>query len=331
MDAPSTIDYLGKVDWTELTGNIPSWAPGSMRLSSEQAETLRLLKLHGSLNWYWTPGDTAGSTIARRMLPGTYGEPVEYVEEDRRRELPGRVPFIVPPTATKSSYYTTPLARELWTQASDRILSSSRIFFVGYSLPITDATVGNMLAPALRDPSRPIVIADVAPDGIRDRLVRLGANPESIAVIDPAAVQGPVSLLATAHSEQLSADAFGDLSGDAREPLLAVSWGNTAHAAVTGVSVDADAVILEVEPPASNLLVALRRRNAGDPRPTALNELIATRQGRVRLLVQQVSGVRQPVISSGHFPMEVGETSSWHLFQALGSPVTPRSSGPRIA
>jgi hypothetical protein len=241
------------------------------------------------------------------------------------------VPFIVPPTATKSSYYTTPLARELWTQASDRILTSSRIFFVGYSLPITDATVGNMLAPALKDPSRPIVIADMAPDGIRNRLVRLGANPESISVIDPAALQEPVSLLATAHSEQLSADAFGVLSGDAGEQPLAVSWGNGAHAAVTGLSVDAGAIILEIEAPSSNLLVALRRRTASDPQPTALNELLATRQGPTRLLVRHPSGAMQPAISAGPFPMEVGETSSCYLFHALGSPVPPRPSFPPSA
>jgi hypothetical protein len=42
---------FNNVSWVELTGNLPPWAPGSFRIGAEQVETLRLLKLHGSLNW----------------------------------------------------------------------------------------------------------------------------------------------------------------------------------------------------------------------------------------------------------------------------------------
>jgi len=78
----------------------------------------RLLKLHGSLNWYWNPGDESGASVARRDLPGVYGTPLHYTDDDRRRQLPGRGPLIVPPSATKSLYYRNPITREMWQQAA---------------------------------------------------------------------------------------------------------------------------------------------------------------------------------------------------------------------
>jgi len=141
------------VYWAEITGNVPSWPPGSMRLAAEKAHTLRLLKLHGSLNWYWSPGDPAGVSIARRDLPGIFDAPQPYNEDDRRRELPGRVPFVVPPSAVKSSYYRNPLIREIWQQAAVALRTATRIFLIGYSLPPSDLTFANMLIDSLNPPA----------------------------------------------------------------------------------------------------------------------------------------------------------------------------------
>lgn len=57
------------VSWTEITGDVPNWPAGAARLGATRADTFRLLKLHGSLNWYWSPGDQTGATVARRALP----------------------------------------------------------------------------------------------------------------------------------------------------------------------------------------------------------------------------------------------------------------------
>jgi len=57
------------VFWTEIRGDVPSWPPGLAYLAADKAHTLRLLKLHGSLNWYWVPRDASGVSIARRDLP----------------------------------------------------------------------------------------------------------------------------------------------------------------------------------------------------------------------------------------------------------------------
>jgi hypothetical protein len=137
------------VAWTEVIGDVPNWPAGSARLAAVPAKTFRLLKLHGSSNWYWTPGDTSGVSLARRSLPGRWGQPAPYTEEERRRELPGREPFVVPPSATKSAFYRNPISRELWRQAGDALRAATRVAFLGYSLPLTDLTVANMIASSL--------------------------------------------------------------------------------------------------------------------------------------------------------------------------------------
>jgi len=91
------------VFWTEVIGDAPSWAPGSLRLAAERADTFRLLKLHGSLNWYWSPADPTGVSMARRVLPGVWVPPSRTTSGNagascpagcrswfRRRYRPGR-------------------------------------------------------------------------------------------------------------------------------------------------------------------------------------------------------------------------------------------------
>ena len=93
-----------------------------------RADSFRLLKLHGSLSWYWSPGDATGATLQRWRLPGTFGHPIEDEAEDRRRVLPGRVPFIVPPAALKSEHLKSPIVRELWRRADESFRQASASF-----------------------------------------------------------------------------------------------------------------------------------------------------------------------------------------------------------
>ncbi|MHB1173142.1 MAG: hypothetical protein ACYCZY_11765, partial [Lacisediminihabitans sp.] len=133
--------------------------------------TFRLLKMHGSLNWYWTPGDQSGATITRGKLPGTFGHPDTLSEADRQRWLPGREPFLVPPAALKSSYYANPITKEIWRQAFRALKEASRVTFLGYSLPQTDLSVTGMISESFNDAAdRDIDIVDLAPDSIRERV-----------------------------------------------------------------------------------------------------------------------------------------------------------------
>jgi len=167
------------VAWTEVTGNVPGWPAGATRAGASPVETFRLLKLHGSLNWFWTPGDMTGLSVARRQLPGTFTAPQPYTEDDRCRQLPARVPFVVPPSATKSSYYQNRLVRELWIQAGEALEAASHVSLVGYSLPLTDLTVSNMLNRALGGSEVFVHVVDLDPEPIVVRLGALGVAASS--------------------------------------------------------------------------------------------------------------------------------------------------------
>jgi hypothetical protein len=113
-------------------------------------ETFRLLKLHGSLSWYWVLGDASGVTLQRWQLPGGFGAPLEADEAARARALPRRQSFIVPPTALKSEHLRSPLIGELWQRAAKALATAKRIALLGYSLPPADRSFSEMLANAVR-------------------------------------------------------------------------------------------------------------------------------------------------------------------------------------
>lgn len=232
------------VSWTELTGDVPSWPPGSMMLAAEPADTLRLLKLHGSLNWYWSPGDSTGATVARRALPGTYGSPHHYTEDDRQRRLPGRVPLIVPPAATKSSYYQNPITREMWQQAAVRLSRADRIVIMGYSLPLTDLTFSSMFRRAVVEGDMDVVVVDPGAAVVADRIASLGIDRSRISTIDGGSA---INDFVVAWAHELSAEALNGLGSFGNDSApMAVVWGRSQCAHVRSVEIQADTVVLKL-------------------------------------------------------------------------------------
>ncbi|MCA1712765.1 MAG: hypothetical protein LC789_14460 [Actinobacteria bacterium] len=261
------------VAWTEVTGDVPGWPAGSTRLAATPADTFRLLKLHGSLNWFWTPGDTTGMSVARRPLPGAFQAPEPYTEEDRRRQLPARTPFVVPPSATKSSYYRNGLVRELWLQAGEALAAASRVSLIGYSLPQTDLTVTGMLGQATAGKQTPVHVVDPQPGPIVSRLAALG--------LDATAERGgtPVQGHVMAYCEAISRELVGDLRATAppfADAPLMIAWGPDAVSTVVGFAAHRKAVLLDAEPP-QPFEAAARTRSAALPTLAAV--LAATPDG----------------------------------------------------
>lgn len=104
--------------------------------------TFSLLKLHGSVNWFYTGSDAFIGEPIYRTEPGL-GEPVP---EDVRTDLVGLVPLIVPPITDKLTYCQPNIVRAIWTEAEFAIKTTPRIFCLGYSLPHTDLTVRYLLS-----------------------------------------------------------------------------------------------------------------------------------------------------------------------------------------
>jgi hypothetical protein len=128
-------------------------------LVSETGSALpvRLLKLHGSLNWMV-------KTVERSPRPGTLFPPPSrsrqvYVINDREVSdnialrtgaIQGRSrwylwPVVVPPIYDKQRIVAMDLFREVWNRARDALENAERLLLVGYSLPEADILARQML------------------------------------------------------------------------------------------------------------------------------------------------------------------------------------------
>jgi hypothetical protein len=104
---------MEKIDATDLLWHVPPLAGGTHYQPRNLTKSMRLLKLHGSVDWWWAPPDQTGATILREGVYGTFGNARRMSDLVRRDYLPGRERFIVPPLATKSTYFDNPITRQL--------------------------------------------------------------------------------------------------------------------------------------------------------------------------------------------------------------------------
>ncbi|MEQ1844908.1 MAG: hypothetical protein ABL983_04955 [Nitrospira sp.] len=100
-----------------------------------------LLKLHGSINWYPMKGERPPYNLnaiyhdqdwytPRRNRPSPdQGLVARHFEPD---------PFIIPPVLDKTALSNEPVLQVVWSLAKDAISRASQVFFVGYSMPVTD-------------------------------------------------------------------------------------------------------------------------------------------------------------------------------------------------
>lgn len=155
----------GKVGWHSLIRDTPPLPP-PFRSREELPPSFQLLKLHGSLNWYWVPGDVSGATLNSWHL-------LDKSPDRLRRYLPGREPFIVPPAATKSAYFANPIMREIWRTARRALRSAESIHFVRYSLPVTDLLSSSMIADGLSQRTLRLSLVNRSPAEPQQRLEAL--------------------------------------------------------------------------------------------------------------------------------------------------------------
>jgi hypothetical protein len=154
-----------------------------------EAASLRLLKLHGSVDTFWVTGDSSGATINRLDSNG-YWSPEPDATERRRLLLPGREPFIVPPAAAKSAFYSNPFTRQLWRDTATALRMAHTVDIVGYSLPPTDLVASGMLADTLASSHASIRVVNTGPAAVVSHLEDLGCDRNRISEIggqDPVA------------------------------------------------------------------------------------------------------------------------------------------------
>lgn len=297
-------------EWSELIEDQPPLPPGSVRLGVQRVPTLQLLKLHGSVNWYWTPGDISGSTLNRSPDIGSFGCPRAYDEDAREHELPGRVPFIIPPTAIKSSYYGLPLTKELWNRAHRSLHDATHITAIGYSFPATDLTTLGLLRSALR-PDHIVQVVNPDADRVAERLTAAGIRAEASFSGENAVarfVDDWAAAVSTSVAVQLE-------QRELLEVPLAVAWGSDSLAAVTSIDRCEGSLLLRTEDPTSGIEAIQRSRERRET-PVKGYELHAKASGEASSPVFVVDGdTKRPVVGVTMFKkvLVIGYEPRWAI------------------
>jgi len=149
----------------------PIWARAGNALLGLKAETFRLIKLHGSINWFYSgpegyPGEqvyyravNADSPFQDHQGRDGVGPGIECLCSDK-------TPLIIPPTAEKSQFYGNQTIRTLWVAARTALEEAEEILCVGYSLPATDLTMRLFLQSVAR-PQRVVIVNKELPQSPR--------------------------------------------------------------------------------------------------------------------------------------------------------------------
>lgn len=307
----------GAVPWVDLTEGQPPWPPTHLHWGGKPRDTLRLLKLHGSINWYWTPGDRAGATLAMRDLPGAWVTPTPYDDDSRARLLPGRVPFIVPPVLAKDSLYAVPYLHEIWQRARTELLRADAVYLVGYSMPTADITTSALLRDALVSGKQSIVVADLDPGPVVDRLRRLGIPGSQITSTDTGnSVPSLVDLCCSRQSWRV----VNELKKNADvASQLVVSWGALAHAAVIGVHLESPTqLVLQLDTPQKDLRAAARSRSTSEPPAATVSDIAAS--AAETLVVLSRDKKRQYIVEARHYQEFANSHDTWQVLRAAGMP-----------
>lgn len=148
--ASSVSQYFNRDSWSSLY-RAPV-VPAGQRLAGVFGITgpapMALLKLHGSLTWYWSgldaePTDTIFDIGLNRGW-STDGLVSPY-QDNLDTLVPDKVPMVVPPTATKSRFYDNAVLSSQWKQAARAIYQAQELVFIGYSLPKSDLITRSLL------------------------------------------------------------------------------------------------------------------------------------------------------------------------------------------
>jgi hypothetical protein len=136
--------------------------------TTPKGDYLRVLKLHGSLNWYSThnspkPSRKAMLDIHRRLAVTRR----RTIDPDMRFGVKRKVytqPVVVPPVNHKSSVMPTALG-PVWTLAEERIEEADDVVVFGYSCPALDFESANLLRRAQRQRSSTSTFSVIDPNG----------------------------------------------------------------------------------------------------------------------------------------------------------------------
>lgn len=132
-------------------------------LGGEEVDTFRLVKLHGSINWFYSGHEgLSGEQIYFRAVTSDSPSQDDWgrsndTDREVKRLTKDKTPLIVPPVSEKSRFYENRTIRALWTAARGALAQADEVWCVGYSLPETDLTMKLFLRSVAR-PKRVTIV-----------------------------------------------------------------------------------------------------------------------------------------------------------------------------
>lgn len=127
----------------------------------EKVDTFLYLKLHGSINWYYSGRDDFyGETIFYADVP-PLGSDYSNQEKALSTLSRDKETLIIPPVNEKTTYFNNETVKGLWHYASVALSNATRVFVIGYSLPISDLGMQLFLINNQPVPKTPVYVIDM--------------------------------------------------------------------------------------------------------------------------------------------------------------------------
>ncbi len=194
-------------------------------------DSFQLMKMHGSLTWYWASGDPTGSTLIRVREKHVLGASEPLATEADFSGITTLDRYLIPPITTKDGYYGSYLSNALWRMARSHISSAQSLTLIGYSLPQEDRVASQLIAQVPED--APVAVVDRDP-GQLDPPRSIIGNLANLGVSVSTATSGEEAV-ATFASDKVQAaiaafpqsPAFDELEDLAVDVVVAISkgWG----------------------------------------------------------------------------------------------------------
>ncbi len=116
------------------------WPPRTIVDGIYEGESFKLLKLHGSVNWYYSGSATYYGQALYYHTITRWSEDLRD-ENKSKKALRALTPLIIPPTTEKTLYFQHEMINHIWQQAYSALNLADEVIFIGSSLPETDLGV----------------------------------------------------------------------------------------------------------------------------------------------------------------------------------------------
>lgn len=297
--------FENTLSWVHAYDGVPRSAGP---FATDETPTLRLLKLHGSVHWHWVTGDTTGVSLRFGRIDGS--------DEQRRRDHPGRQPFIVPPAALKSSYFRNPIVAQIWSDAARSIRRADHIALIGYSLPVTDLVAAGMIGDAI-DGNSVVIMANPDPGG------EVSASISRAIGRAPRTIRGTVEYIeefVADRARQVVADLLAASDRVDRGALVRVGWNSRTMAAAMQPEIAGDVIRVRV----GRFPSPDRPVSEGSDRQAAwqARRLIDMCRPGMRIEALFENGQRSPIVGIEQHQTLTGQSTLWQVLVPADHPDT---------